>query len=243
MLPIGGYGASIDLKDAYWHIPIHPHFSKFLGFMIGGKKYKFRALPFGLNIAPRIFNKICRPILRELRMKGIAVLVYIDDWLIWAKPYEECLKAVKIVIHTLEKRGFMINFTKSHLTPCQSLEWLGVTWNMKSGLLSLPLDKVSSLTRDLSSFLRSSTTTRRQIERFLGRLQFAALVDPVGKALLKSLNSTYRAYAKKGLRDKKQLFPNSLKRGLKRWLDPSILRAQIPFKPPLHLWRSAQMLP
>ena len=75
MLPIGGFGASIDLKDAYWHIPIRLHYRKYLGFMIGGQKFRFRVLPFGLNIAPRIFTKICRPILRELRTKGLMVLV------------------------------------------------------------------------------------------------------------------------------------------------------------------------
>ena len=42
MLPVGGYAASIDLKDAYWHIPVHPHYRKYLGFRIGRQKYRFR---------------------------------------------------------------------------------------------------------------------------------------------------------------------------------------------------------
>jgi hypothetical protein len=34
---------SIDLKNAYFHIPIHPGYRKFLGFQVLGKVYQFRA--------------------------------------------------------------------------------------------------------------------------------------------------------------------------------------------------------
>ncbi|XP_066958098.1 uncharacterized protein [Macrobrachium rosenbergii] len=34
-LPKDNYTSSIDLKDAYWHIPIQPHFRQYLGFRLG----------------------------------------------------------------------------------------------------------------------------------------------------------------------------------------------------------------
>ena len=73
VLPLNAFTTSIDLKDAYWHVPINPYYRKFLGFRLGNKKFQFRAMPFGLNIAPRIFTKLCRPILRELRMRGVKI--------------------------------------------------------------------------------------------------------------------------------------------------------------------------
>ena len=82
LLPHGAWLSSIDLKDAYWHVPIHQSFRKYLGFRIGHQKYRFRVLPFGLNIAPRVFTKLTKPILRELRLLGVGVLVYLDDWLV-----------------------------------------------------------------------------------------------------------------------------------------------------------------
>ena len=130
VLPVGGYGASIDLKDAYWHVPIHPRFRKYLGFSLGGIKYCFKALPFGLNIAPRIFTKISKAILKEVRRRGVLALVYIDDWLVWGPSYQECRRAVQIVLEVLEKRGFIVNMTKSCLTPNKVIQWLGVTWNL-----------------------------------------------------------------------------------------------------------------
>jgi len=43
---------TLDLKIAYWHIPIHPRFQPLLGFKIEDQAYQFTAMPFGLNIAP-----------------------------------------------------------------------------------------------------------------------------------------------------------------------------------------------
>ena len=149
LLPVGAFTTSIDLKDAYWHVPVHRHFGKFLGFSINGKKYCFRAMPFGLNVAPRIFTKICRPIVRELRLKGINLLVYLDDWLVWGATEEECREATRVVLDTLMKRGFLVNWEKSRLEPSRIFQWLGVQWDTLSAMMSLPPDKVESVTQDL----------------------------------------------------------------------------------------------
>ena len=117
-------------------------------------------MPFGLNIAPRIFTKLCRPILRELRTKGVKVLVYLDDWLIWGESKEECLAATRIVVQVLEKRGFLINKEKSRLIPSQSFQWLGVTWDTISGKISLPQDKVETFLQDLRLFLDAANVSR-----------------------------------------------------------------------------------
>ena len=60
LLPQVAYTVSIDLTDAYWHLPINRHFSPYLGFKLGKKAYLLRAMPFGLNIAPKIFMKITK---------------------------------------------------------------------------------------------------------------------------------------------------------------------------------------
>lgn len=226
------YATSIDLKDAYWHVPVKPYFRRFLGFRLGRRKYRFRAMPFGLNIAPRLFTKICRPILAELRRKGINVLVYLDDWLVWADSPEACRDATDIVIQTLGRRGFLINREKSRLQPSQVFQWLGVHWDTRNQTLSLPPDKVLDLTSSLSRFVTKPLVSRRLIEQMLGRLQFAALVDPVGKALLKDLNRYLRPWARRGLRDRMFPMPVPLVRALKRWLRPGVLSAVVPFRPP-----------
>ena len=236
VLPLGAFSTSIDLKDAYWHIPVHPYYRKFLGFSIGGKKYRFRAMPFGLNVAPRIFTKLCRPILQELRRRGVNLLVYLDDWLVWGDSVVQCQEFTRIVLLTLERRGFIVNYRKSRLVPAQNFVWLGVNWDTLSGTLSMPESKVTSLTRDLSSFTRKPLISRRQLEQMLGRLQFAAVVDPVGKALLKNANHFLRPLARRFLRDRVLPFPKSLRKTLRRWLRPGVLASTLHFRPPPPSW-------
>ncbi|KAK3884940.1 hypothetical protein Pcinc_010783 [Petrolisthes cinctipes] len=52
--------STIDLQDVYLHIPIRQCLHKYLAFSFGSKLYFFRALPFGLNVAPHIFTRILR---------------------------------------------------------------------------------------------------------------------------------------------------------------------------------------
>ena len=49
----GDFLASLDLKDAYFQIPIHGSSRKLLRFMSEGTVYQFKALCFGLSIAPQ----------------------------------------------------------------------------------------------------------------------------------------------------------------------------------------------
>ena len=52
----GDWAASIDLKDAYFHIPIHVRSRRLVRFAVatndGLRVFQFRALPFGLTCAP-----------------------------------------------------------------------------------------------------------------------------------------------------------------------------------------------
>ena len=47
----GDWLASIDLKDAYFHVPIYQGHRKYLRFTFLDKVYQFWVLPFGLNTA------------------------------------------------------------------------------------------------------------------------------------------------------------------------------------------------
>ena len=44
ILPKNSWLASIDLKEAYYHVPIHSSFQRYLAFRIGKQAYKFKAL-------------------------------------------------------------------------------------------------------------------------------------------------------------------------------------------------------
>lgn len=54
----GEWVTTIDLKDAYFHIPIAEHHWRFLRFAFQGKHFQFRVLPFGLSLSPRVFTRV-----------------------------------------------------------------------------------------------------------------------------------------------------------------------------------------
>ena len=48
----GDFFVSLDLKDAYLQVPVHPHSSRYLRFVWQGKVYQFEVFCFGLSTAP-----------------------------------------------------------------------------------------------------------------------------------------------------------------------------------------------
>ena len=56
------YMTSIDLKDAYYSLPIAIEHQKYLKFFWKDVLYTFTCLPTGLSSSPRIFTKVMKPI-------------------------------------------------------------------------------------------------------------------------------------------------------------------------------------
>lgn len=65
------YMASIDLKDAYFSLPVHKNYQKYLKFVLQGVLYKFTCMPQDLACAPRLFTKLLKPVLSHLRSQGM----------------------------------------------------------------------------------------------------------------------------------------------------------------------------
>ena len=73
---------SIDLKDAYFHIAIHPECHRYFRFVANGKVYEYTALPFGLSTAPRIFTSIVNVPVGALHKMAVKLHPHLDDWLV-----------------------------------------------------------------------------------------------------------------------------------------------------------------
>ena len=69
--------AKVDLKDAYFMIPIHEEDRAFLKFSFKEQTYQFQCLPFGLECAPWVFTKTLKPVAALLRQLGVRLIVYI----------------------------------------------------------------------------------------------------------------------------------------------------------------------
>ena len=78
----GDYAFSIDLQDAYLHVPIVKHHCRFLRFVWHNVPYQWKVLPFGLTTAPRVFTSLTKPILFLCHHKGLHIVIYLDDILV-----------------------------------------------------------------------------------------------------------------------------------------------------------------
>ena len=63
----GMFMTSLDLKDAYFSLPIAKRYKKYLRFIWKGQLYEYQCLCFGLSLAPFYFMKVMKPIFSQLR--------------------------------------------------------------------------------------------------------------------------------------------------------------------------------
>jgi len=156
---------SFDLKDGYYHLPVHPKHRKFLTTMLDGELVCFAALPFGLSTAPRAFTKLMRPFVRALRSQGIRVLPYLDDFLILASSTDEAIVARNGAQDLLQRLGLRRNVNKGQWEPAQRIEHLGVEIDTQRGLFLIPPRKVATLTGAAASILRYAKTHRGWVSK------------------------------------------------------------------------------
>ena len=119
----GDFLASIDLKDAYFQIPVHRSSSKWLRSLSGGVVYQFRAMRFGLCTAPQVFTKVFESISVWAHAHGIRLLRYMDDWLILGSLESE-VRHVRMLLSLGKDLGIIVNEEKSDLEPKQKSTYL-----------------------------------------------------------------------------------------------------------------------
>lgn len=148
----GSFLFSTDLEDAYFHIPMHPKSRPHLCFQWRGVYYRSNVLPFGLSLAPWVFTKTLRPLVRYCRSLGISVVAYLDDFL-WSAGKPSVDKLVTFVLAVIAALGFSISNKKSDLTPKQVLLFLGLLVNSESLTFEVPKEKLAKILAALSVLL------------------------------------------------------------------------------------------
>ena len=176
LLKQGDFMTNLDLKDAYLRVAINPQSQKFLCFNWKGKAYQFKALPFGLNIAPLVFTKLLKPVAAFLRKQGICLILYLDDMLIKGSSAQEAMQFTQIAINLLSSLGFTVHKEKSMTTPTQIITFLGFTINSITRQVSLPPDKVTTTSTLCCQILKADIVPLQLLARLLGVLESHHLV-------------------------------------------------------------------
>ncbi|KAG8539574.1 hypothetical protein GDO81_020726 [Engystomops pustulosus] len=222
---------TVDLKDAYLHIPVLQSHRKFLRVAILQDKtvlhYQFTCLPFGLSSAPRVFTKVAVVLSAALRLQGIQVIPYLDDWLLIAQTEHLMYHDLAVVLKTLEVHGFVVNKKKSSLVPATSQKFLGFIINSSNMTLSLSSARITALKKAIKHLILHPRTTIRKAMAVLGRITSAIEAVPWAKTHMRGLQASILSQWSRSLRSLDKPMTVSVQAIKDLICDPYVRRIQL----------------
>ena len=170
LLQEGDWLCKVDLKDAYLTVPVAETSQPLLTFEWEGKRYRFRALAFGLSSAPRTFTKLLHPVIAVLRQAGIHLVIYLDDILVMGRNRAEALRATPTLLHLLYGLGFIVNLKESQLLPSRVLVYLGFEVDSERMVLRVSPERVHKIIRCCKALLTPHPPFLRELASAVGQM-------------------------------------------------------------------------
>ncbi len=241
----GDWATSLDLTDAYFHVPIAPWFRKYLRIVVNGQIYQYRALPFGLSTSPRVFTKMLEPVAVFLHSRGIHIHRYLDDLLIRSQSRDQCLEWTLFTLALLFRLGLGVNLEKSDLTPAQVFKYIGILFLTALGLMTPPEDRLLNI-QTLGELLLSKECPASQWLSFIGLLGSAEKQVPFGRLNIRPIHFCLRHQFLIGVHPLEKLVKvnQEARQAILWWLDRSNTQKGQPlgqFQPDLTLNTDASM--
>ena len=113
---------SLDLKKAYWQVPIHEKDKEKTAFITADGLYEWNVMPFGLTNAVAIFQKAMDVIFSGLKWNQ--VLTYLDDILVFAPDFPTMCKRLNAVFSRIREVNLVVHPAKCFFCATQ-LKFLG----------------------------------------------------------------------------------------------------------------------
>ena len=165
------WAISLDLTEAYLHIPLFPKHRKYnLRFCIAGQCFQWKCLCFGPTSAPRVFTKIVSVVAAHLRAQNIRLASYLDDWLAVNQIRRQLLQDREKCLNLLISLGFIINKEKSELIPKQQITYIGGLFLFDQEIVTPTPDRI----RKLESAVKNIYQGHNQAKDFLHLLGIIA---------------------------------------------------------------------
>ena len=190
----GDFPASLDLKDAYFQIPIHRSSRKLLRFTSERTVYQFQALCFGLLTAPQAFTRVFAAVSAWAHSHGIRLLQYLDDWLILASLEREAKQSVQLLLSLCHTLGIVINEKKSDLVTSRTAKYLGMTIDTEAGKVFLAMEQVEKFLTVAESFCTMDAPLAQLWQVVLGHLALLERLVPHGRLWMRTLQWHLKAH-------------------------------------------------
>ena len=238
----GDWMASIDLKEAYLQVPIHPASRHFLRFMFRDTAHLFTALCFGLSTAPQVFTRVMAPVSAMLHSMGFRMRRFLDDWLVQSASWESLLRDLQTVLQLCHELGIVVNPQYSNLVPSQVVQYLGVVIDSTSFRASPSEERISRLQSSAAEFQSYASPPANLWLSLLGVLSSLAHLVPGGRLRMRSLQlCLHRSWDRQVLEDPVYASMECL-RDLQWWLHLPRLSLGVSLcqvSPDLHFWSDA----
>ena len=130
------------------------HFSgEYMRFFLNKQTYQFTALPFGLDTTPLEFTKVVKEVKLMAQIRGIRIHQYLDNWLLRAPSQEKCLQHTQTLLDLCRELGWVVNMTKSELTPQQVFNFVSYWFDLLTSRVLPTQERWASLHQKLVSRL------------------------------------------------------------------------------------------
>ena len=240
----GDFLASLDLKDAYFQIPIHGSSRKLLRVMSEGTVYQFKALCFGLSTAPQVFTRVFAAVSAWAHSRGIRLLRYLDDWLVLSSSEKKAKESIRDLLSLCHTLGIVINEKKSDLVPSQSAKYLCMTIDTGAGKVFPSLARVEKFLTVAERFCSMQSPPAQLWQVILGHLASLERLVPHGRLRMRSLQWHLKTQwsPKSDPPSLPVALPEEARRDLSWWMVKDHLLTGVRFgapAPDLHLYSDA----
>ena len=156
---VGAYIFTFDLKSGFHHVEVATDHQCYLGFSwvdLVSKRmqfYRFTVLPFGFSSAQHIFTKVLKPLVKDWRVNGARIALFLDDGWGIASSLDESASLSKTIKDDSLSAGFVTNDDKSVWEPCQSIPWIGILWHGDSGAIKISDRRVAKIVSTVYSII------------------------------------------------------------------------------------------
>lgn len=199
--------STLDLRSGYWQVPLAQESRAPCSFLINGRNYSYKRLPFGLNVSGAEFQKSMDIVLGPLIHNFVTI--YVDDILITSESTEQHYEHIKTVLDRLRKYNVTVNLEKCQFFR-QEVSFLGHMITTQG--IRMETEKVQSIQKF------KTPSNKKELQRFLGFLnfyrryinKFANVIEPMVALLRKDQPWAWNQHHQEAFDRSKQLFVEEL---------------------------------
>lgn len=151
--------STLDLRQGYWQVPMHPDAKKYMAFAIpNGGTYQFRVMPSGIRNAPHTFQYLIGQIVVQDYINKFCI-AYLEDIIIYSQNWEEHLKHLHLELERLQMHGLACSIDKCSFGQME-LRYLG--YSVSTNFNEPQECHIQAILQE------SSPESRRELQQFLG---------------------------------------------------------------------------